>query len=148
MKKKQTALSMSCGALAGLITGLLLYIFRFFVGFDGIYDFLRWPLLGTVVGGVLGIILVRFRRREVQQRRYWSRIGALLGILALSPHFSSYLLFLPLALLGDIEYGPPLAVLGVLLLFTVAGALAGGLGGLAGGMLFTRYSRVWVEKGG
>lgn len=139
---------MSCGALAGLVTGLLLYIFRFIVGFDGIYDYLRLPLLGAVVGGVLATILVRFRHRQVQQRRYWIGIGALLGILALSSYLLMYLVVLPFALSGDIEYGPPLAAVGGLLLFVVAGGLAGGLGGLAGGTLFTRFSTVQIEKGG
>ena len=141
MNGRQILVGIGCGALAGLVAGLLLFIVDFLIGESGSNDFIKMPAVGFVAGGILSGILVLFRRRQVQERRYWRGMGVLFGILAVSPRLLSYFLFLLFALVDDVEYGSAIAPLSILLLYLLVGGLVGGIGGLVGGTLFTRATQ-------
>jgi hypothetical protein len=73
-------------------------------------------------------------------------VWSLLGVLILSPRLLFYFVVFLFALADDAEYGPPIASLGVLFFALFVGSLAGGVGGLVGGTLFTRVSGVQAEE--
>ncbi len=157
MDTSQKIVASACGALAGIVTSIIITIgfwiqelspqetiFRYhqFPDFELLelaYTLPSRILLGLILGALMGIWIIFRRREQIGHLRTWLRAYIWISMLVLAPWILFLFLFWIAAWQGISSAGRPSEWPPAIIIVVLIGLLAGSSGGLAGGFVFTRY---------